>query len=535
MTKKTFSKVIAAVLVTAMCITAVFTGTVSAASKTADCTVVGRGYDAGNTDYLAADVTISSAAEFVAGTFTVSCDEGLVFLDASVAQSNTGNIPEVYMNVSNNKVLFAGFKANANSDMHSFEELKLVLKFTVASGSIASLASGSWNVTLSDIDITNVDEDIYSVNSGSNAATTGAGAAIHIHAYGEPVENNGIETYECSICHAKKNVIVSAPVGTNELATDRYANVTFTADGDTVLNALVAKSAVDALGGTTYFTYSYKDDDPYPKTATSIASGTVEYDTVKYYVFPCGKNGGIGRINRSIKGNFINVQAGGATTISADWEYSIKDYAVRLITDGAEAEVGTKAYKNANYAKALWNYGYYTTVQLNNNAEDVASYNDNGGDPIIYDIAHFALPTSKNPKKVGSDSNWSLLSGKVTTGFKPKMALKFNAATVSNFAKITIEVKDGGDLVYSKEVSLSGIAFNDDGTTKTYEISDIPTKYLVDDIIIGVKDSNDVASEMTIEYSFGRYAKARADKSDANVFQSMMDYSKYLNEAFASN
>lgn len=535
MTKKTFSKVIATVLVAAMCLTAVFTGAVSAASQTAEVTVVGRGYDVGNTDYLAADVTISSEAAFVAGTFTVSCDGGLVFLDASAAQSNTGDLPEVYMNISNNKVLFAGFREDSESDndIKSFTELKLVLKFTVASGSIASLSSGSWGVTLNNIDLTNVDEDVFVVN-GTNVATTSEDASVHIHSYGEPVTSNGVKTYECSICHALKRDIISNTIESNTFTVGSGANVTFSADGDTILNALVrqdtVKTATDAHGGKVYFTYTYKDDDKYPKTATSTSVGTVTYNDIAYYVFPCGKNGGIGRMNRDIKGNFIHEWDDGTITVSESWTYSIQKYAAAFVNSSDE--------KIRNYARALWNYGYYTTLKLNNNDVDIASYNDNEGDPIIYAAGDFtdsyALPTSSKVGRVNKDgvldSSWKLVSARVTTGFRPKMRLVFNPGS---YTKLTIQVKDNDVLVYSKEFTISNLGT--DGDNRVCEISDIPTKYLIDDIVISVKNNSEVTSTTSFKYGFGRYAKARAGEDDADVFSSMMQYSYHLNRKFASN
>ena len=533
MTKKTFFKVISTVLAVAMCLTVVFTGAVSATTQNATCVVTGRAYNPGNTDYYVADVAITSTSAFVAGSFTVTCDSGLVFLDASAAQSDSGSLPKVYMNISNNKVLFAGFTESATNDIVSFTSLSLVLKFTVASGAIGDVAAGtSWNVGIENVDITNVDEDQYNLTEASVLAST-----IHVHNFnGDVSEEGGIRTTHCSVegCSDVKTEVIGTSLEPNALASkdNRAVCVSFTADGDTVLNALVKKSAVDTYGvSNVYFTYTYKDDDATPKTATSKAkANTVTVGGNAYYVFPCGRNGGIGRINRPVTGNFITV-VGGTTTVSGDWSYSIKDYAAELIARGKDAEEDSAEYKAANYAKALWNYGYQTAVALNH-PDDYNSYVPAGEDEAApYAIDNYTLPDSKNAIKDPSDSgNWTITGIKVTTGFKPKMTVRFADSLSTNFSyrSVTIQVKNGDDLVYSKEVAVASVVAN----SYTYTISDIPAKYLINDIIIGVKNSSDVADSMTIKYGFARYAQARASKADGVVFQAMMNYSYYLNEAY---
>lgn len=504
MTKKTFSKVIAAVLVASLCLAAVFTASVSA--ETATCTVTGNSYNLGTvgagTDYVLYEVNFTSSSAFVAGSFTLNVPSGLTFVDCSAkASSVNGYTPNVYINVGANKVLFAGFSESASNDIRSFTSLDLVLKFapsTVAAGT-------QWTVSVQNITITNAAEASY--------ACSNASATSHIHDFGAwSSPSNGIETRTCSVCSAvDKRVASGASVSPNNLANTVYANLTFTADGDTVLNALVPKATYEALGGTTYFAYKYKDDDGDMKSATSTTTGLVTYNNAQYYSFPCGKNGGIGRMSRPIEGNFINV--GSSTTVSALWSKSIKAY-----LDGTNGLITSGTTAQQNYAKALWNYGYYTTKHLTETTDffdaDLANYT--GGEKSVADWGDYASLS----KTAGGDRT-QISKIDVKTGFKPsiRMALKTGGnVTVSAYSNT-----DHDTLVYKKTIQNT--------TANTYfTISDIPTKYLTGDIVIEV-------GSYSITYSFGRYAKALYAKSTTatNTLAAkwMMNYSYYLSQAFA--
>ncbi len=507
MTKKVFSKAIAVAVIAAMCMVAVFTGAVSAENRTATCTVTGSAYDVGAKDsYVTAEVTFASGTAFTAGSFTVAAT-GLTFVDCSVAQSTGGDAPEVYLNVSNSKVLFAGFTESATNDIKSYTSLTLVLKFTVNSAqSVEQAAAGtSWTVNVTGIDITNTAEETYT--------TANANGTIHVHNYGSASTANNITTTTCSICGATHaEVAETTGLTENTLAATKKANVSFTATGDTVLNALVEKSVIDAGAyDDVYFIYQYKGDATEPIKATSVSAGTVNLSGTDYYVFPCTGDAGIGRISRNYKGNFVTVK-GSTVTVSADWEYSILAYAQTLMTEGSAAE--------QNYAKALINYGYYTTDAL---GYDTADYT---GAPLS--LADAALPASKSAVATGTDGDWNIAGISVTTGFKPKMNIRFNAATLSNKDTVTIKVTASDKLVYFKEVATSALT----GTgSDTYILSDIPTKYLNGDIVIGAKASG-TESAKTIAYSYGKYAKARQGKADANVFQALINWAYYLGQAF---
>lgn len=517
MTKRVISKAIAIMLVASMCLVAVFTGAVSAETRSATCTITGKGYDVGARDSLVyANVTFQSGTAFTAGSFEVAA-EGLTLVDCSPAVENDGNQPNVKLNVSNKRVLFYGFSESADNDIKSYTDLTLVLKFTINNGSLYNSAAGTkWNVTVSNINITNVAEETYTT---ANATNTTA-AAIHVHNYTAASANGSVTTKTCSICGATHaEVADTTGLGSNDLKDSAAANVTFDEIGDTVLNALLPNSvAVDNV----YFIYHYTVDENgvnTEKTGTTVSTGTVEYNGQIYHAFPCGRNGGIGRISRDVTGNFVVVN-GSTVTISKPWTYSIQKYCNAVIN-------GSYDDNDKNYAKALLNYGYYTAKALQTNyssyATDVASY---GTMPIT--LTPFELPASKAAVVDGTDGNWNLASGlSVTTGFKPKMNIKFTAATATNMDTITVQVKDGTKVVYYKEIATSIIASNDN----TYVLSDVPTKYLVGDIVIGAK-KNGNESGKTITYSYAKYAKARQGKGDANVFQSLMDYASYLKAAF---
>jgi hypothetical protein len=493
MTKKTFLKVIAAVLVMAFCFTTVFTGVVSAESRSATCSVSGYSYNEGAKDsYVTAEVTFTSATEFTAGSFTVAAT-GLSLVDCTTATEGV----HVYVNPANGKILFAGFSESTDNDIISFTSLTLLVKFTVTAGALDAQAAGTtWTVNVTGIDVTNVAEEAYDVDNASGI--------IHVHKFDGGSDVSGkITTTHCSVddCTAVSTEVNNdGTLGANSLeGSPKKAFLSFTKDGDTVLNALVAKSAVDAYDDV-YFVYTYVDDisgQNITVTATSTKTGIKNIDGTDYYIFPCGRNGGVGRMGRNITGNFIAVEGGNAT-ISGDWEYSIKAYLETLIASGSTA--------HQNYAKALWNFGKYTA----NAAHLTADYALFGDDQ---DVADWTLPTGKAVATLSDD--WTLSGVSVTTGYKPKMNLRFNADGLN----ATVKVYDNGELVYSKEVALTG---------NTLTVSDIPTKYLIGDIEIGVKNSI-----KTISYSFGKYANARQGKDDADVFQSMMNYAYYLNEAFA--
>ena len=206
-------------------------------------------------------------------------------------------------------------------------------------------------------------------------------------------------------------------------------------------------------------------------------------------------------MGRDIVGNFVNVN-GGTTTISSEWKYSIKSYLSALISTGTPAQ--------QNYAKALWNFGYYTAQKLEFD-EDVAAY---GG--TQNDVDPWELPASKKAEMTNGDGTWTVSGIKVETGYKPKMHIKLNAT-----GSATVEAyKLDGELVYKKTVSATSGEF--------FVITDIPTKYLTGNVKISM-----AGSEQVVTYGFGRYAKARQGKEDGNVFLWLMSYAYYLGEAFA--
>ncbi len=505
MTKKVFSKAVAAVLVAAMCMVMVFTGAVSAASKSATCTVTGGSYEVGAKDsFVIAEVTFASSDEFTAGSF-VATGSGLTLVECSPAVDMGGDAPEVYINVSNKKVLFAGFTESATNDIKSYSSLTLILKFTVSDGqSLEKAAAGkTWTVNVTDIDITNTAEDTYT--------TPNTSGSIHVHNYGSATTANGIKTTTCSICGATKAEVVSTTgLSSNTLADTKYASLTFDKEGNTVLNALIPSSKLPA--GKVYFIYSYKGDDAEKVTATAVDAGT---DASGNHLFPCAGDAGVGRISRQVTGNFVVVN-GNTVTVSAEWTYSIKQYAETLASTGTATE--------KNYAKALVNYGYETTKIL---GYDTSAYTT-----THYDITNWSLPASKSAEKVGNDPDWTIAGVSVKTGFKPKMNIKFNAATVANKDTVTIQIKDGSKVLYFKEIA-TDLLTNEGNGKYTYVLSDVPTKYLTGEIIIGAKKGSDT-SAMTIKYSYGRYAKARVDKDadDADVFQALMNWAYYLGQAF---
>ncbi|MBO4733833.1 MAG: hypothetical protein J5662_05065 [Clostridia bacterium] len=515
MSKKMFSKVIAMVCVAALCLTAVFTGAVSAtAPHDATCTVTGYGYNYGAQDvYVTYEVKFESDDAFTAGTFTVSQPSGLTFTDCSLVSTSTGDTPRVYLNVTNRKILFAGFSETDSNDIRSFGEITLLVKYT-ASPAISSRAAGYsyGGLTISDISLTNAAEEDFT-------CTVTNACPAHIHNFGDATTVGGISTKTCSVsgCDAKETTIVNATAITdNTLADgDKYATLKFAKDGDTVLNALLPKATVDAMTyDSIYFVYSYYTDAgngvPAQATAT-MDSDPVTIGSTQYYAFPCGRNGGIGRMSRNVSGNFFVVN-GSSVTESGLWEYSIAQYADWLSTNGTTEQ--------QNYAKALWNYGYYTTDALGGAfAADLANYT---GGAKAFD-GEYTLPAKAGTKSAGFDTNlWKVGGVRVTTGFKPKMTVAFDTDGLNELEDetATVTIKKDGNIIYQKSLTITGDNWE-------IKISDIPTKYLINDIEIKVG-----ASAQTFTYGYGRYAKARSTKDDANVFYWMMQYAYYLDAAF---
>jgi hypothetical protein len=301
--------------------------------------------------------------------------------------------------------------------------------------------------------------------------------------------------------------------------------VTFGDTGDTVLNALVSKSAVDAGAyDNVYFIYTYTTNDSSGENSTQTATTSLAAATVvgDYYAFPCGRNSGIGRVHCKVKGNFVTVKNGNYT-ISGVWEYSIKDYVDQVANGGSS---------DADWAKALGNYGFWTALKLAGDVNYEAIFNAYGvsSDTSPYALASVGLPANKKAEVTNkTQDTWSVAGVTVTTGYKPKMKIRLNTTGLASTDLITIKVDDTvrthtGNTVYYKEIAVSNLV------ESSYTLSDIPTKYLENDIVIGVKKGSTV-SPKTVAYSYYRYAKARAGdfiSGDAQVFQSLADWIHYI-------
>ena len=516
MTKKTFSKIIAAVLVVSLCFTAVFTGVVSA-DEGLTCTVVGSQYDYGDTNsYVTAQVTFESSTAFTAGTFTASAP-GLSLTDCEVVTKEGDDAnPKLYLNVSANKILFAGFEEDSTNEFRAYTSLTLLLKYTINAGKLETTAKGtSWIVSISGVSVTSEDEKTYA----SPSVSTTVANSIHVHNYTGETTVNNIKTTTCSVCGKTHTQIVSTNnLEGNDLAENKGAVVTFTDEGDTVLNALVLKSEVDKYAQV-YFVYSYKTDAAAMITETSEKlDGTVTKDAQVYYAFPLNKNTGIGRMGRPVVGNFIGIaKTTGAQTISDEITFSIKDYAERII-DGSYTD------EQKNFAKSLWNYGKYTAEFIG--LQDATDYFS--GDAKV--VTGNWVGSATAPETTGNDGKWKLKAAKVITGYKPTLKLSFTNSAGTGVPtaidSITIKVEDNGDLVYHKTIALSVMAT--ENSRKVYYLSDIPTKYLGKDVKITANGS----TQETL-YGFGRYAQSRINNgsvgsTEKNILQAMMNYSKYI-------
>lgn len=193
------------------------------------------------------------------------------------------------------------------------------------------------------------------------------------------------------------------------------------------------------------------------------------------------------------------------------------------------------------YAKSLWNYGKYTAEALNGYDKQQGFFSDEAQTVSPeWSTTAATAPTYD----AGSDDSWKIKKAQVTTGYKPSMKLTFsnnagNAAPTCD--SIVIKVTHSGKIVYHKEVAVANM--QSDGTFKYFSISDIPTKYLTDDITITAK-TGDVEGAKTGTYGFGRYTKSRMNaaaaapsdttkETQANVFKWMMTFAMYLGQEYA--
>lgn len=503
MSKKTISKLIAMVCVVSLCLTAVFTGAVSATDRDATCTLSGWSYEPGAKDsYVTFEVEFTSETPFIAGSFQITgITNGLTFVDCTLPQNYAGDFEQTpYFNIDNNKVLFASFAEDSDDNFEPLTSMPLILKFTPASALDTYDAGTEWQITIDNIEITNEAEDSYDCDPVT--------ATAHIHDYSSTVtysgSNDEVKHTKCTLCTAKKTELAGgASLGDNSLADVVEYNLAFTKDGDTVLQALVPTSALSGYSYV-YFVYTYKGDKAESITTSSTSTGTIG----EYTVFPCGRNGGIGRMGRAVNGNFIAITGAGAVSTSEQCSGNVKAVAEQLMSN-PDPDV-------QNYAKALWNYGYYTTKQL--------ALSDGGyiPDRDSYVEAPKTLANYELPSKTAgqSGSGWSVTGISVTTGFKPKMNIKLNSSKTIVLSVYTDNTHN--KLVYRKQVSVTG------GTAFT--ISDIPVKYLTGDIELTSTGSD----TKVFTYGFGRYAKQRQGTAgEADVFQSMMNYSYYLGLKYA--
>lgn len=526
MTRKVFKKAIAAVLVTAMCFVAVFTGSVSAANS-ASYTISGAKYEHGAKDsYVTADVTFTSASNFVAGLFevnatTVSGGYDIALVDASTKNYtgtvNQGIKPVIHYNIDNNKVMFTAF--SEDDDFNPLSSITITLRFYVASGSLSVVPAGAeWSISLSNVDITDVNEAEYN--------TTGSPNYIHIHNFGEAVGDK-VKTQTCSICGEEKTVIAAEDVtDTNDYEPAVTTNVTFTDEGDVVLNALLTKDYVNNTLGISadnvYFAYEYYTDEG---KQSAVATAHTSTELSSYYIFPCVGDNGIGRIADGVTGGFVFVDGTNVTKTSATWNCSILQYINAVIS-------GSFAAKYKNSAKALYMYAKETCSLLGRSTDEYPNdYSDDLENNIEFDFDDF----ESSAEAFGEDTTWGVAAISVTTGFKPKMNIRFNANTITNYEDgfVTVKIFDDDDnLLYSKKIAVANLTVQEGKTGKVYSLYDVPTKYLANDVVIGVESAGGTESEKTIYYGYGRYAKARQGKADGDVFKYMVIYATALSAAY---
>ena len=213
---------------------------------------------------------------------------------------------------------------------------------------------------------------------------------------------------------------------------------------------------------------------------------------------------------RDIVGHFVVVN-GNNVTKSAKWNYSVKE-----CLEGLMSGSDTNA---ANYAKALWNYGKYTTAKLATDAETAQYF---AADAEKYGaekaLSGYTLPTTTKGDVGGTDNSWKVSKVSVTTGYKPAMNFTMSREVSTVTVKVYNDTNANAKLVYSKDIAVNGT---------TFTLTDIPAKYLIGNIELSVS-----GSDKTFTYSFGRYAAARQGKTDGNIFKWMMNYSYYLSVAF---
>ena len=519
MSKKLLNKVISAILVLAVCSTAFLGCVVSAETYSGTYTIEGQ-HGAEVSDDIRAVLTIKSNVAFVAGIFKVTADVPLNFNDVNVnaisgkdASGNTVASPQVYFNADEDKILFQGWKDDTLT-LTEYSEISIELVFKPTEGK-KFVAGTKYAINITNVDVTDKNENTY------NIAREGAAGSVHVHTYKKKSLLGDMTTYECTVegCDAEKTEITSSKVldsATTKAALDgvNKMSVTFTADGELVLNFLINPALADE--GNTIHLAKVEGDKIVLNSYAGKIEGFDAYQNV--YV------GGAKTIGDTIEAVFVeidgeyNVKYKGSTI-----SQSIYNYCKTVIDENKNADA-------VNYCRGLLNYGKEAASNFDYDAPTLKAITDT---KYIYSVDEMAALnlTSDLANTTNYETNgWSFASVNVRAITKPVLRLTFKIKP-ETLASLELTINYNG---VNKEVKAN--TFKSAGNDKYYiDIDDIPTKKMRE--AVTVNNTTDGTTDISsCEYSVETYAKLMSDKNhaSANLCKALIAYSDALAAAFGS-
>ena len=522
MSKKLLNKVISAILVLAVCSTAFLGCVVSAETYEGTYTIVGQ-HGAEVSDDIRAVLTIKSSVAFVAGIFTVTADEPLDFnninttaISGKDASGNTVTSPQVYFNAEKNKILFQGWK-DSELALVEYSEISIELVFKPTENK-KIVAGTKYAINVTDVDVTDKSENTY------NMTLEGDAGSVHGHTYKKKSMVGDVTTYECTVdgCDAEKAEITSSKVldsAATKAALDgvNKMSVTFTADGELVLNFLINPALAE--DGNTIYLAKVEGD----KITLNSYAGKIEGFDAYQNVYV----GGAKTIGDAIEAVFVEVDSEynvnyKGSTISQ----SIYDYCKTVIDENTN-EAAVK------YCRGLLSYGKEAASNFDYDAPTLEAIANTDTVKYIYtdeDLTEENLKlTSDLVNTTNYENNgWSFASVNVRAITKPVLRLAFK---IKPEALATLELTINYNGV-KKEFKAN--TFASAGNDKYYiDIDDIPTKKMREAVTV-TNTTDGTTDTSSCAYSVETYAFAKSGTTVGKLCKTLIAYSDALAAAFGS-
>ena len=519
MSKKLLNKVISAILVLAVCSTAFLGCVVGAETYEGTYTIVGQ-HGAEVSDDIRAVLTIKSSVAFVAGIFTVTADEPLDFnninttaISGKDASGNTVTSPQVYFNAEKNKILFQGWK-DSELALVEYSEISIELVFKPTENK-KIVAGTKYAINVTDVDVTDKSENTY------NITLEGDAGSVHVHTYKKKSMVGDVTTYECTVdgCDAEKAEITSSKVldsAATKAALDgvNKMSVTFTADGELVLNFLINPALAE--DGNTIYLAKVEGD----KITLNSYAGKIEGFDAYQNVYV----GGAKTIGDAIEAVFVEV----------DSEYNVK-YKGLTISQSIYDYCKTVIDENTNeaavkYCRGLLSYGKEAASNFDYDAPTLAAITDTKYIYSVDEMATLDLASDLANTTNYENNGWSFASVNVRAITKPVLRLAFK---IKPEALATLELTINYNGV-NKEFKAN--TFASAGNDKYYiDIDDIPTKKMREAVTV-TNTTDGTTDTSSCAYSVETYALNMANKNhdSAKLCRLLIAYSDALAAAFGS-